>query len=57
MCNFVVFLPVNSIRIINLKPTRSAKHMSGRQEKEICILFWWKYLKEKNRLEDQGLDL
>jgi hypothetical protein len=24
--------------------------MSGRQEKEICILFWWKYLKEKKPL-------
>jgi len=33
MCNFVIFLLVYSIRMINLETTKRAKHMSGRQEK------------------------
>jgi len=58
MFNFVIFLPVISIRIINLKTTMRAKHMSGRQEKRYIYIYiiLVEISEGKNRLEHQGLD-
>jgi hypothetical protein len=56
MCNFVIFLPVNSMRMINLKAKKRAKQMSGRQEKLNMYMDFVEISEGKNRLEDQSLD-
>jgi hypothetical protein len=44
------------MRMTNLKATKRAKHMSGRQEKRNMYMDFVEISEGKNRLEDQSRD-
>jgi hypothetical protein len=44
------------IRMVTSTTVRLEGHMERRRRRKMRIGFWWVNLKERNRLEDQGLD-
>jgi len=46
----------NTVRVIKSRRMRWAGHVARMEREEVYTGFWWGNLKERDHLEDQGVD-
>jgi hypothetical protein len=51
-----LYSPLNIFRVITSRIMRLAWHVANMEEGEVSICFWWLNLKERDHIEDTGLD-